>query len=151
MADDRPYWERKQLHEMTREEWEGLCDGCGRCCLVTLEEDEDDETIAETSLHCRLFDSAQRRCTCYEKRTTLVPECVELKPSNVSDLSFMPPTCAYRRLGEGKGLPDWHPLLTGTYESVVDVGVAVPRDLINESDVKEEDYWRYVTGERRRV
>lgn len=150
MSDDRPFWERKSLTEMTREEWESLCDGCGRCCIVTLEDEDEPEILQETSMRCRLFDPKARRCTCYEKRTELVPECVELRPDNIRDLTFMPPTCAYRRLAEGKGLASWHPLISGDPRTVEDVGIAVPREMTDEREVKERDYWRYVTGERRR-
>ncbi|MEM9810065.1 MAG: YcgN family cysteine cluster protein [Pseudomonadota bacterium] len=147
---EQPFWERKSLAEMTREEWEALCDGCGRCCIVTLEDDETPEVLQETSLSCRLFDPENRRCTCYYRRTELVPECVELRPDNVADLGFMPDTCAYRRLAEGKGLANWHPLITGDPNSVEDAGIAISRELTNEQGVREEDFWRYVTGERPR-
>lgn len=150
MADERPFWERKALTEMTRGEWESLCDGCGRCCVVTLEDDEVPEMIEETSMRCRLFDPETRRCSCYERRTSIVPECVELTPKTIGKLTFMPPTCAYRRLAEGKGLAPWHPLITGDPSSVEEAGVATPPDLTDEREVKERDYWRYVTGRRRR-
>jgi uncharacterized cysteine cluster protein YcgN (CxxCxxCC family) len=148
MSDERPFWERKSLAEMTRAEWESLCDGCGRCCLIVLSDDDEPDFMQETSLHCRLYDPENRRCSCYEKRTRLVPECVELTPANVADLTFMPKSCAYRRLSEGKGLASWHPLISGRPESVVEVGVAVPVDLTDERLVKEEDLWRYCTGKR---
>ncbi|MEM9840083.1 MAG: YcgN family cysteine cluster protein [Pseudomonadota bacterium] len=150
MNDDRPFWESKSLTEMTRSEWESLCDGCGRCCIVTLEDEDDPGTFEETSVHCKLFDPEARRCTCYAKRTTLVPGCVELKPDNVAQLDFMPSTCAYRRLSEGKGLADWHPLISGDLASVEKAGVAVSRDLTSELEVREEDLWRYLTNEKRR-
>lgn len=150
MADDRPFWERKSLAELTREEWESLCDGCGRCCIVTLEDEDNPGIFEETSMRCRLFDPVARRCTCYGRRTEIVPECVELSPDNVRELSFMPRTCAYRRLAEGRGLAPWHPLVSGDPRSVEDAGIAVPRDLVDEREVREEDYWRYVTGARRR-
>jgi uncharacterized cysteine cluster protein YcgN (CxxCxxCC family) len=146
---EKPYWERKALAEMTREEWEGLCDGCGRCCIVTLEDEDEPDVLQETSMRCRLLDAEKRRCSCYARRTELVPECVELKPSNVSSLSFMPKSCAYRRLAEGRGLASWHPLISGDPSTVEKAGIAVPRDLTDEREVREEDYWRYVTGERK--
>lgn len=150
MSKERPFWERKALAEMTREEWESLCDGCGRCCLVTLEDEDEPDLLEETSMHCRLFDPEKRACTCYERRAEIVPECVPLRPDNIAGLTFMPPTCAYRRLSEGKGLAPWHPLVSGDPATVEEFGIAVSRDLVNERGVKEEDYWRYVNGRRRR-
>ncbi len=100
MADDGPFWERKTLTEMTRVEWESLCDGCGRCCLVTLEDEDNLGVFEETSMHCRLFDKETRRCGCYARRSELVPECVPLRPDNIKALDFMPKTCAYRLLAE---------------------------------------------------
>jgi uncharacterized cysteine cluster protein YcgN (CxxCxxCC family) len=148
MADDRPFWQRKRLSEMNREEWESLCDGCGKCCLVTLEDEDDPDTIHETSMHCRLFDPEARRCTAYARRTALVPECVVLKPDNVGRLGFMPQSCAYRRIAEGRGLASWHPLVSGDPASVERAGVAAPRELTDESRVKARHYWRYITGSR---
>ncbi|NRA28668.1 MAG: YcgN family cysteine cluster protein [Parvularculaceae bacterium] len=147
---DRPFWEHKSLKQMSREEWESLCDGCGRCCLITLIDDDEPDIIAETSVHCAQFDASCRQCRNYEQRAVLVPNCVTLTPENVADLGFMPPTCAYRRLSEGKGLPNWHPLLTGRRESVAEAGVAVSPDLTDERGVDEDDLWRFITNERRR-
>lgn len=149
MADDRPFWERKALTEMSRSEWESLCDGCGRCCLVILEDEDNLGVFEETSMHCRLFDPEERRCTCYERRSEIVPECVPLRPDNIKALNFMPKTCAYRRLAEGKGLANWHPLITGDPRSVEEAGIAVAQDLVSEEGVREEDYWRMVTGTKR--
>jgi uncharacterized cysteine cluster protein YcgN (CxxCxxCC family) len=149
-VSEKPFWERKSLTQMSREEWESLCDGCGRCCIVTLEDEDEPQLLQETSMRCRLFDAEERRCTCYARRTEIVPECVELTPRNVRNLSFMPHSCAYRRLAEGRGLAAWHPLVSGDPQSVEKAGIAVPKDLTDERDVPEPEYWRYVTGERRR-
>ncbi|MEM1381297.1 MAG: YcgN family cysteine cluster protein [Pseudomonadota bacterium] len=150
MAQEAPFWKRKTLAEMTRSEWESLCDGCGRCCLVVLEDEDAPGVFEKTSVHCQLFDPEARRCTCYARRTTLVPGCVELRPDNVAELNFMPETCAYRRLSEGRDLANWHPLVSGEWASVERAGVAVPRDLVHEHDVKEEELWRFVTEKKRR-
>ena len=149
MTDAPPYWRTKRLSEMSAPEWEALCDGCGKCCLVLLE-DEDTGEIAETSLHCQLFDPEARRCTAYRDRHRLVPTCVKVTPENVPALSWMPRSCAYRRLSEGRGLPDWHPLVTGRAESVAEAGQAAGRDgpLTNEARVRARDLWRYVTEVR---
>ena len=142
-----PFWQEKSLAEMSAEEWESLCDGCRKCCLVLLE-DEEEGGFAETSLCCRLFDPKTRRCTRYEERKTLVPDCVQVTPENAGALEWMPKSCAYRRLAEGRGLADWHPLISGRLESVVEAGIAVSANLTNERKVRARHLWRYVTGKR---
>src|SRR6516162_9747639 len=106
-----PFWRRKTLEQMTAREWESLCDGCGLCCLVRFEDEASGEVIP-TRVHCRLFDAQACRCTRYERRREWVPDCVRLTPGNIGDLPWMPQSCAYRRLYEGKPLPAWHPLIT---------------------------------------
>ena len=101
-------------------------------------------------MHGRWFDPKARRCRCYERRSGLVPGCVTLTPQTVGDLGFMPETCAYRRIAEGKGLAWWHPLVSRDPGTVVAAGVAVSSDLVDEREVKERDLWRYLTNERRR-
>ncbi|MEM1192322.1 MAG: YcgN family cysteine cluster protein [Pseudomonadota bacterium] len=137
-AANSPYWETKSLEQMNDSEWEGLCDGCGRCCLVLLIDDDTDE-IHETDVACRLYDPQTRRCGDYKNRASRVPDCVTLSPQTVRTLSWMPPTCAYRRLAEGQGLPSWHPLLTGTRDSVVRAGIATSTSLLNEDDIRDQD------------
>jgi uncharacterized cysteine cluster protein YcgN (CxxCxxCC family) len=127
-----PFWERKSLAEMTAQEWESLCDGCGLCCLVRFE-DELTGDIMPTRVHCRLFDPQACRCTDYENRKAQVPDCVKLKPGNIDELHWMPRSCAYRRLNEGKPLPRWHPLNTGDPESVHAAGVSVRGQTISET------------------
>ena len=143
----RPYWETKRLSEMDEAEWEALCDGCGRCCLITLE-DEDTLEVHETDVHCRLYDPETRRCTNYANRQRLAPGCVKVTPQNASSMAWMPRSCAYRRLAEGKGLPDWHPLLTGDPGSVEAAGAAAPRALRSEARVRSRNLWKRVTGQR---
>lgn len=137
MAPAKPFWETKRLSDMSQEEWESLCDGCGRCCLYILHNEETGD-VFETDVACKLFNPKKRRCTDYENRTEHVPDCVRLTPENAEKLSWMPKTCAYRRLANGKALPDWHPLITGDRESVVRAGVAVPPDLIPESEIDND-------------
>jgi uncharacterized cysteine cluster protein YcgN (CxxCxxCC family) len=127
-----PFWERKSLREMTAAEWESLCDGCGLCCLVRFE-DEDTGEVVPTRVHCRLFDAAACRCQDYENRKAQVPDCIKLTPGNIRDLPWMPLSCAYRRLAEGKPLPRWHPLVTGDPQSVHRAGVSVRGKTISES------------------
>lgn len=136
MTGDQPFWETKSLSEMTQKEWESLCDGCGRCCLYVLH-NEDTGDVFETDVGCKLFDPGARRCTDYENRTSRVPDCVRLTPQNAKSLTWMPKTCAYRRLANGESLPDWHPLITGDPKSVVKAGVAVSPDLISEDEIDD--------------
>ena len=124
MTAEPPFWKAKSLAEMSRAEWESLCDGCGRCCLVKLE-DEDTGAIHATDVACRLFDAGACRCRDYANRTTVVPDCVGLTPHAVRSLTWLPPTCAYRLVAAGKDLPWWHPLVSGRAESVVEAGVSV--------------------------
>jgi len=139
----KPFWEIKSLAEMSPAEWESLCDGCGLCCLVRFE-DEDTGEVVPTRVHCKLFDSQLCRCIDYENRKQHVPDCIKLTPANIEQLAWMPPSCAYRRLDEGKSLPAWHPLITGDPESVHKAGVSIRGQTLNEDDLDEpEDALRY--------
>jgi len=134
----RPFWETKRLEQMTVREWESLCDGCGLCCLIRFE-DEDDGEIVPTRVHCRLFDPEACRCTDYANRKAHVPDCIKLTPGNVERLAWMPLSCAYRRLSEGKSLPVWHPLITGDPETVHAAGVSVRGQTVSESALAEPE------------
>jgi uncharacterized cysteine cluster protein YcgN (CxxCxxCC family) len=139
MMSGLPYWERKALHEMSREEWEGLCDGCGKCCLIKLE-DEDTSLVHYTSVVCQYLDQAKCRCTVYETRRKLVPTCVVLQPDELDALHWMPSTCAYRLLHEGRKLPVWHPLITGNRRAMAASGNSItPGRVISEEFVHDED------------
>ena len=127
-----PFWRRKTLHEMSREEWESLCDGCGQCCLHKIRHPSG--RLENTSVACRLLNPQTARCGNYPKRKRLVRDCVVLTPETVSEIDWLPKTCAYRLLGEGKDLPAWHPLLTGDPESVHDAGVSVRGRCISERE-----------------
>jgi uncharacterized cysteine cluster protein YcgN (CxxCxxCC family) len=136
---DEPFWRTTPLEAMNRDQWESLCDGCGRCCLVKLQ-DEDTDAILATDIGCRLFDAGTCRCKDYENRSTIVPDCVTLTPHDVRTLPWLPPTCAYRLVAEGTDLPWWHPLVSGDPETVVEAGVAVRgRVYASEDDVPDED------------
>ena len=121
---DTPYWRTKTLEEMTRAEWEALCDGCARCCLIKLEDDDTGE-IAYTDIACRLLDIGTCRCTRYRRRLRLVPQCVELTPEEVRKFDWLPSTCAYRLVAEGRDLAWWHPLVSGDPETVHKAGISV--------------------------
>jgi len=126
-----PFWRRKSLGEMTAAEWESLCDGCGLCCLVRFE-DEDTGDIIPTRVHCKLFDAQACVCTDYANRKAHVPDCIKLTPGNIEALEWMPASCAYRRLHEGRDLAAWHPLISGDPESVHRAGVSVRGQTVNE-------------------
>ena len=138
MSETKPFWETKTLAQMNRAEWESLCDGCGLCCLIRFE-DETTGEITPTRVACRLFDPDACSCTKYAQRRRHVPDCITLTPRNVSRLPWMPLSCAYRRLAEGKPLPAWHPLRTGDPESVHRAGVSVRGQTISETTLKEPE------------
>ena len=134
------FWETKKLSEMSTEEWESLCDGCAKCCLNKLE-DEDSGEIFFTIVVCNLIDLDTCRCTRYAERTTLVPDCIDLKQHDFSEYNWLPATCAYRLLSDGKKLPAWHPLISETAASVGDAGVSISSFAIKESQVDDlEDH-----------
>ena len=124
MTDDVPFWRRKTLAEMTAGEWESLCDGCGRCCLSKLE-DEDTEAIYYTHVGCRLLDGDTCRCKDYANRFATVTDCVRLDADVVDEIGWLPPTCGYRLVREGRDLYWWHPLVSGDPETVHLAGVSV--------------------------
>jgi uncharacterized protein len=134
----RPFWQTKRLEHMTVSEWESLCDGCGLCCLVRFEDEETGEIIP-TRVHCRLFDSASCRCTDYAARKAKVPDCIKLTPHNIEALEWMPKSCAYRRIYEGRPLPSWHPLVTGDPQSVHAAGVSVRGQTISEDSLDDPE------------
>jgi len=128
------FWKTKTLAEMTTEEWESLCDNCGKCCLNKLE-DEDTGDIFFTSVACDLIDLNTCHCTRYPERTKLVPECIDLKQHDFAEYNWLPSTCAYRLLVDGKDLPSWHPLITADLESVKEAGVSICSYAMKESEV----------------
>lgn len=133
----QPFYETKSLNDMTAEEWESLCDGCGKCCVVLLQE-EVTNTVWRTNVACRLLDLDTVRCSDYANRHAKVPGCVKLSPDNIGDLDWMPETCAYRLIHEGKPLFDWHPLKSGDPGSVAKAGAGVHGRLVSERDVDED-------------
>ena len=134
----KPFWETKSLRQMTVAEWDSLCDGCGLCCLIRFE-DEDSGEIIPTRVACKMFDAATCRCTDYANRADHVPDCIQLTPDNIERLAWMPRSCAYRRLDEGRGLPDWHPLVTGDPDSVHKAGVSVRNQTISETTLADPE------------
>lgn len=131
---NEPFWLTKSLDEMSDAEWESLCDGCGRCCLNKLE-DEDTGEIAWTDIACTLLDGHSCRCSDYANRQATVPDCIRLTPHDVRTLTWLPPTCAYRLVDGGRDLYWWHPLVSGDPDTVHAAGISV-RDRTQ----REEDY-----------
>lgn len=140
---DVPFWEHKTLEEMTRSEWESLCDGCGRCCLVKLQDDDTDE-IHLTRLSCRLLDVGTCRCSDYRNRHRQVPDCIAIDPDKVRSLDWLPSSCGYRRIEEGRGLEWWHPLVSGSKDTVHEAGISVRSWALSEARIKAESIHRYI-------
>ena len=142
MTDETPmpFWRTKTLEEMSKPEWESLCDGCARCCLVKLE-DEDTGEIHFTDLGCTLLVDDTCRCRDYRRRQSRVPDCVKLTPEKVRKLPWLPKTCAYRRLAEGQDLAWWHPLVSGDPETVHAAGISVRGKLFGSEDELPMALW----------
>ncbi|WP_297308733.1 YcgN family cysteine cluster protein [Neptuniibacter sp.] len=144
MAAQEVFWRSKSLQDMTPKEWESLCDGCALCCLHKLE-DEDTKEVFYTTVVCKLLDFDTCRCTKYEERCTLVPECVKLTPKDVDEFHWLPPTCAYRLVYEGKELPEWHPLISGDPKTVIEAEASVLSWYeVKDDEIDEEDFIDYI-------
>ncbi|MEQ8345459.1 MAG: YcgN family cysteine cluster protein [Sneathiellaceae bacterium] len=140
MAAAEPFWRSKTLVQMDADEWESLCDGCGKCCLHKIEW-ADTREIEYTNVACRLFDSATCRCTDYADRKAQVPDCVMLTPQVIDSLNWMPVTCAYRLVAEGRDLPPWHHLVCGDRNEVHRVGVGMRGLTLSEDEAGDlEDH-----------
>lgn len=141
------FWEKYPMNRLTQAEWEALCDGCGKCCLNKLEDEETGE-VALTRVACRLLDDSTCLCGQYKTRHQFVPECIVLTPANMDKNAYwMPETCAYKLLWQGKRLYNWHPLISGDPQSVHDAGVSVQGITIPEFEVPEEDWEDYIIEE----
>ncbi|MEO8669130.1 MAG: YcgN family cysteine cluster protein [Bauldia sp.] len=142
---ETPFWRVRSLSEMSREEWESLCDGCGRCCLNKLE-DWDTGEISFTNVACRLLDGESCRCRDYPNRKSIVPDCVQLTATAVPTLSWLPPTCAYRLVEEGRDLAWWHPLVSGDPDTVHAAGISVRGRTESEIGISDEQLEDYVVA-----
>jgi uncharacterized cysteine cluster protein YcgN (CxxCxxCC family) len=127
------FWREKPLDKLSKAEWESLCDGCGRCCLHKLRDDDTGE-LSYTNVACRLLDTSTARCSDYKNRKTKIPDCVQLTPARLRKIDWLPPSCAYRLVAEGKDLPPWHPLRSGTQETVITSGATVAGRCVDERE-----------------
>ena len=137
------FWETKNLIDMNENEWESLCDKCGKCCVIKLE-DFDTQEVHYTNVSCKLLCEKSASCKDYENRKSIVPDCIILSPDNLKDLKWMPETCAYKLLNEGKNLPYWHPLLSGNDKEIVNSGNSVKNRVTNEDKIKIKDLHDYI-------
>ena len=136
------FW-HKPLGELSETEWERLCDGCGRCCLKRLMDDETEE-IVHTRVVCKHHDQDTGGCGCYQTRTNLVPDCLELEAMDIAAATWMPATCAYRLRHENKPLFDWHPLLTGSRDAMRSAGISLSGRAISEEYVHPDGYDEHI-------
>ncbi len=137
------FWNTKSLDEMSDEEWELLCDGCARCCLIKLE-DADTRVLHFTNVSCHLLDTHRCRCQHYSERKLHVPECLEVRKMHPDEYAWLPPSCAYRRLAEGRGLSDWHPLVSGRSESVHQARISVAGLAVSEDHIHPEQLAEHI-------
>lgn len=141
------FWTRVPMAKLNRDEWEALCDGCGKCCLNKLEDDETGQVVL-TRVACRLLDDQSCLCSQYEIRHQFVPECIVLTPKTIEEnLYWLPQTCAYRLVYEGRDLFQWHPLISGNAESVHEAGVSVQGLTVPEFEIAEEDWEDHIIEE----
>lgn len=139
---DQPFWKTTALEDMSKQQWESLCDGCARCCLQKLQDDETDE-VFYTNVVCRYLDD-KCQCSTYQDRNIKVPACVWLKPEDVKDFHWLPSTCAYRMVSEGKDLEWWHPLVSGDKNTVHEAKISVKGKGIPDDQVPEEDWQDHI-------
>ena len=142
-TDQNAFWKTKTLRQMSPSEWEALCDGCGKCCLVKLIDDLTDD-LHYTTVACKLLDCESCQCGDYENRKTLVEDCVILSPRLIEELNWMPSTCAYRLIHEGKDLYWWHPLMSGSPDTVHEAGISVRGRAISEREVQDSELFEYI-------
>ncbi len=144
--EPEPYWKTKTLEEMSAAEWEALCDGCGRCCLLKLE-DEDTGDVYTTRLACRLLDIGSCRCRDYARRHEEVSDCLSIDAEKVRTIAWLPATCGYRVVAEGRELAWWHPLISGSAETVHEAGISVRANARSETGVDPETFYRYLIAD----
>ena len=137
------WWHEKPLSALNRQEWEALCDGCAKCCLHKLE-DEDSGEVVYTKVRCRYLNEKNCRCSDYANRSVLMPNCIQLQPDEMDQLHWLPATCAYRLRSEGRQLPDWHPLVSGDADSVHSAGISIRGRAISDEYVHPDGYDEHI-------
>ncbi|MBX2847861.1 MAG: YcgN family cysteine cluster protein [Acidiferrobacterales bacterium] len=141
---EKPFWRTKQLYEMTHSEWESVCDGCAKCCLTKLQ-DEETQQVVFTDVACQFLDADTCRCRDYKNRNDLVPDCVSLTPENITKYSqYLPSSCSYRLLLENKSLPDWHHLVSGKQSAIHQAGLSVKGRVRYKHKIDEQELENYV-------
>ena len=143
MAAVAEWWQDKPLAELSPRQWEALCDGCAKCCLHKLE-DEDSGQVFYTRIRCRYLDEKSCRCSDYANRSVLVPNCIRLEPENVRELDWLPSTCAYRLRARGEPLADWHPLVSGSADSVHRAGISIRGRCLSDEFVHPDGYDEHI-------
>jgi len=149
MSKKQPFWKTISFDQMTPEQWESLCDGCGRCCLYKFE-DVDTHEFFYTNVVCRFLDLETCQCTVYSERKEKMPSCIILSPTRIPKLTWLPDTCAYRLVNEGKDLPKWHPLVSGDPLTVHQAGISIQNKAIPEQDIDMRDLENYIIDQIRR-
>ncbi|MDX8404893.1 MAG: YcgN family cysteine cluster protein [Mariprofundus sp.] len=137
------FWEDKTLTELTKQEWESLCDGCGRCCVWKFE-DEDSHEILYTDIRCHQFNDSSCRCIDYPRRATIVPECMDIRTLADKQYAWLPDTCAYRLRHEGKPLFDWHPLIAGDKTAMHTADISLQHGTTSPEGITEEDIIHHI-------
>ena len=137
------YWNNTPLHELSHEQWEMLCDGCGKCCLHKLQ-DEDTNEVFYTRVACKLLDTKSGGCQDYDQRFSRVPDCMDVAKMLPSEMAWLPTSCAYRLRADNKPLPQWHPLITGLVSSVHKEAKSIRGQVVSEVDVDEADLENYI-------
>ena len=138
MTTSVPFWQTKTLSEMSEQEWESLCDGCAQCCQLKYRTGDTNEYVI-TPVACKFLDLETCRCISYEDRHRLVPDCIEISHENIDSQYWLPDTCAYRLIAEGKPLYDWHPLITGNSDAMKQLNVSVADRVLSERDIHKDD------------
>ncbi len=162
MTQSQPFWQTKTLAQMNRTEWESLCDGCAKCCLNTFINDEVTEEVTDlaptdyinegeqihySNISCHLLNDKTCSCSKYLQRTKLVPDCIRLTQENLDEVFFMPPSCTYRRLQEGRGIPSWHPLLhKGKKAAMHKAGMSVRGKIVKDNEVDLAYFEDYIVS-----
>jgi hypothetical protein len=142
---NKPFWEQKSLAEMNHNEWESLCDHCGKCCLLKLEDENDEAgSVYYTDIVCNLFIHENGHCSDYQNREKRVPTCLRLTQDNLDDIAWLPPSCAYRRVMEGGGLEDWHHLISGDKNTIHETGNSVIGKIVFEKDVNDDELEEHI-------